>query len=48
MSKSNCLLQVRWLGDVRFKHCIREEMTLSQYAMIALKMSVLPIQKRLV
>ena len=45
MPKNNCLIQARWLEDERFKHCIRKKTTLLQYAIIALKMSVLPIRR---
>ena len=47
MPKNNCLFQARWLEDEQFKHWIRKKMTLLQYAIIALKMSVLPIWKNL-
>ena len=47
MPKNNCLFQARWLEDEQFKHWIREKMTLLQYGIIALKMSVLPIWRRL-
>ena len=47
MSKNSCLIQARWFKDELFKHYIRKKMTLLQYAVIALKMSVLPIRKRL-
>ena len=44
MPKNNCLFfQARWLEDERLKHWIKKKMTLLQYAIIALKMSVLPI-----
>ena len=45
MPKNNCLSQAGWLEDEWFKHWIRKKMTLSQYAIIVLKMSVLPILK---
>ena len=43
MPKNNCLFQARWLEDERFKHWIRKKVTLLQYAIISVKMSVLPI-----
>ena len=47
MPKNNCLFQTTWLEHEWFKHWIRKKMTLLQYAIIALKMSVLPIWKRI-
>ena len=44
MSKNICLVQARWLGVERFKHCVRKKIALFPYAIIALKM---PIRKRL-
>ena len=46
MRKNHSLFQARWLEDERFKHWIRKKMTLLQYVIIALKMSVLPLWKR--
>ena len=43
MLKSNCLFQARWLEHAWFKHWIRKKMTLLQYAIIALKIPMLPI-----
>ena len=47
MPKNICLFRAKWLEAERFKHWIREKIALLQYAVIALKMSVLPIWKRL-
>ena len=47
MPKNNdCLFQARWLEDEWFKHWIRKKMTMLQYAIIVLKMSVLPIWRK--
>ena len=43
----NCLFQARWLEDERFKHETRKKMTLLQYAIITLKMSVLALWRNL-
>ena len=45
MLKNNSLFKTRWLEDERLKHWIRKKMILLQYAIIAQKMSVLPIWK---
>ena len=47
MPKNNCSFQARWLEDEPFKHWVRKKMALLQHAIIALKISVLPIWKRL-
>ena len=47
MPKNNCLSQARWLEDEWLKHWIRKKMALLQYAIIDLKMPVLPVWKRL-
>ena len=47
MPKINFLFQARWLEDEWFRHWIRKNMTLLQYAFLVLKMSVLPIWTRL-
>ena len=47
MPKNNCLFQTKWLEDELLKHGIKKKMTLLQYAVIALKVSVLPIWERL-
>ena len=47
MPKNSCLFQARWLEDEWLKHWIRKKMALLQYAIIDLKMPVLPVWKRL-
>ena len=47
MPENNCLFQVRWLEDERFKHWNRKKMTLLQYAIIVVKMSVFSLWERL-
>ena len=47
MPKINFLFQARCLEDEWFKHWIRKNMTLLQYAILVLNMSVLQICTRL-